>query len=521
MHTPRDITPLKDNMIRMMRLHFLVFVLCQQALAVVAFQSPVLPRRRDTPIPRSRVLLSTPRGPTVITTTTTTFDFSLHQQAHQEEEVVKEPSSSASDSVTLLKELRSKTVRELKQELDALGISSRNALEKEDLVQELYAAQQQQSTKSKNNGNEYNTSSSSKQATTTTTGSSPPATRGVLTTPLLMSSIEHDIPVTAGNMPGGEKEWTLSPAEQAYCTIQVQVYDNKNKNKPFTLSLLLDTACSGIILRPEVAQRHNLQVRTSPVTLTSAGGISSSNSQMVMLDSFGLEEPSVSVDGNTFRRRFGPLPAALQDIGVLPQALDGIIGLSFLSQFDSVEFDFVNSVVSFYENEPPPPPPPSDYTLIGQGDLYMLGSLGIYALDTWWADAKRGPVRMLVDTGAATSYWSWDGVTQDLKIPRDSPTIQKLPGTMGIMGSDNMANPLTHCIYVSSRVGLKEGAGLVLSDRRLSVSIGEIPILQQLRSVGVGGILGLDVLRRCSLVRFRCKGIRPYLALYEKERGAE
>ena len=145
--------------------------------------------------------------------------------------------------------------------------------------------------------------------------------------------------------------------------------------------------------------------------------------------------------------------------------------------------------------------------------MHMLGSLGIYAVDTWWAG--RGPTRMLVDTGAASTYWSWSGVTQDLNIPRDSPMIQKLPGFMGIMGSDNMANPLTHRIYVSSRMGLKEGSGLALADKRLAVDIGDIPILQQLQQVGIGGILGLDVLRRCSVVRVQCRGNKPYLRLYQ------
>ena len=236
--------------------------------------------------------------------------------------------------------------------------------------------------------------------------------------------------------------------------------------------------------------------------MTSAGGTASSNNQVATLE-FSLSSSD--------RRRFGPYPAALQEIGALPAALDGIIGLSFLSQFEAVEFDFVNSQVSFFDAEPSSLP--SNLKLIGEGDMYMLGSLGIYAVDTWWAG--RGPVRMLVDSGAATSYWSWSGVTNDLKIPRDSPTVQKLSSSMGVMGSDNMANPLTHRIYVSSRMGLKQGDGLELADRRLAVDIGDIPILTTLQQVGVGGIMGLDVMRRCSVVRVRCKGIKPYLRLYQ------
>lgn len=83
-----------------------------------------------------------------------------------------------------------------------------------------------------------------------------------------------------------------------------------------------------------------------------------------------------------------------------------------------------------------------------------------------------------------------------------------------------MATGLTHRIYVSSRMSLTSAAaeGLSLAnDRRLAVEIGDLPILQQLRSQGIGGILGLDVLRRAALVRFRGWGSQAFLEIYEKE----
>jgi hypothetical protein len=87
------------------------------------------------------------------------------------------------------------------------------------------------------------------------------------------------------------------------------------------------------------------------------------------------------------------------------------------------------------------------------------------------------------------------------------------------VGSDNMANPLTHRIYVSSRMSLTSASddGVSLADeRRLAVDIGDLPILQQLRSQGIGGILGLDVLRRVDMVRLRCRGSQANLEIYEK-----
>jgi predicted aspartyl protease len=319
-----------------------------------------------------------------------------------------------------------------------------------------------------------------------------------------LASLESEIPVSAGNMPeGGQQEGTLRPSGQSYCSIRVHVHQGDGRES-FPLSLLLDTACSGIVLRPSTVAKHKLPVVTSPVTMTSAGGTSTGNSQVATVESFTLE-------GTSNRRRFGPLPAALQDMGALPPSLDGIIGLSFLNQFDSVEFNFVDGIISLYDNDTPVPP--DHWIKVAEGEMHMLGSLGIYAVDTWWGG--RGPVRMLVDTGAATSYWSWSGVTKDLQIPPDSPTVQRLPSSMGVMGSDNQASALTHRIYVSSRMGLPDGSGLDLSNGRIAVDIGDIPILEQLETLGVGGILGLDLMRRCSAVRVRCQGIKPYLEFYE------
>ena len=273
------------------------------------------------------------------------------------------PDSTTTTTTTSLEDLRARSVRELKTELESLNISTKDALEKEDLVQRLYQALQSPST------------------TAAPTKTDP----NVLTTPLLLSSLEHDVPVRAQAFPDKE-DWKLRPSEQPYCAIRVRVQEQWST--PITLTLLLDTACSGILLKPAVVERHGLAVVTSPVTMTSGGGTASSNSQVTTLSKLSLE--------NCPERTFGSLPAVVQDIGALPQALDGIIGLSFLSQFDTLELNFVNSTVSLYDTEPAAPPAHT-VRLGPKAPLHRLGSLGIYAVDTWWGG--RGPVRMLVDTG--------------------------------------------------------------------------------------------------------------------------
>jgi hypothetical protein len=179
---------------------------------------------------------------------------------------------------------------------------------------------------------------------------------------------------------------------------------------------------------------------------------------------------------------FGPLPAAVQDIGALPNKLDGIIGLSFLSQFTQVEMDFIHGKVTFCKSAPPKV---ASETVLAQADMNLVKSLGIYTVDVLLGG--RGPVKMLVDTGAASSFMNWKGI-EDLHIARDSKAISPIPGSMGAMGSDNMAIQLTHRLHVSSNLNLGRSSdtpGLSLDKARLPLDIGQIPILDSLASDGV------------------------------------
>jgi hypothetical protein len=77
---------------------------------------------------------------------------------------------------------------------------------------------------------------------------------------------------------------------------------------------------------------------------------------------------------------------------------------------------------------------------------------------------------------------------------------------------------LTHRINVSSalRLGRGELPGLALKDsKRLSIDIGDIAILDQMRSQGVGGILGIDALMRCKCVRMSFQGPRKAIWLQD------
>jgi len=240
--------------------------------------------------------------------------------------------------------------------------------------------------------------------------------------------------------------------------------------------------------------------------MTGAGGTSAATG-LTQLQSFSLD----GSDATTF----GPLPAAVQDIGALPSDLDGIIGLSFLSQFAAADLDFRKGTVSLFRTAADVPTL-SAYDLIAEADMRMIGGLGIFTVPVFFGG--RGPVQMLVDTGAACTLLNWKGVS-DLGLDRTSKQVQSIAAT-GAMGSDNVAIKLSHRLNVSSQVtlGLRSTTkltGVSLAGRnRLSVDIGQIPVIDSLQSQGVGGILGIDALMRCGLVRLECRSPRLAIKLY-------
>jgi hypothetical protein len=143
-------------------------------------------------------------------------------------------------------------------------------------------------------------------------------------------------------------------------------------------------------------------------------------------------------------------------------------------------------------------------------------------IGVWTADVMldgRGPVKMLVDTGASSSILNWKGVA-DMGLSRSSNGISPI-ATMGAMGADNMALALTHRFTVQRRYNLVSGSGssspgVPVGDTPANVDIGDIPVLAQLLSSGVGGILGADLLMRCDMVRLNMNGASPQIILFKE-----
>jgi len=420
----------------------------------------------------------------------------------------------------LLDEIKAMRVKQLKEELVKIGVSTQDAFEKEELVQRLYQAKSAKgATVASPPGPQNNGFGSSPQqpppqqqpqnvaaaapaawSQQTPPPPPPPSKNQIIIAPLYLTSLETGTRVAAVN----GHDITVEAKDHPYPSIKIQVTPAPGKPE-CTLNLLLDTACSGIVLRPSVVKQYKLPELSTPVTMTGAGGVAS-NTGLTQLDKCRLEQST-----------FGPLPAAVQEIGALPSTLDGIIGLSFLNQFAGAELDFRRGKLFLFPRGQLPELP-SELEIVAEGDMELLSKLGIYVVDTYLGG--RGPVKMLVDTGASDSFMNWKGVEEGLGIGRDSKFLASLPSPMGAVGSDAIAMELTHRINISSNLnfGQRLKPGLSLADqRRLSVDIGNIAILDSLRDDGVGGILGIDAFMKCDSVRMTFQGMRTIQFLLAKK----
>lgn len=447
---------------------------------------------------------------------------------------------SYSESTTdqqLLDSLRSMRVREIKTELKSLNVSTQNALEKEELVQRLYSARISGTLNGANSGdgtkrkkkkkrrvydddapgefeganfdaNQSNSASTngranydiSDQIETNTYGTADSdSTNGwSITTPFVYHELETSKSVAAQNA----NDVYIRPSPGKYAAIKVQL---KKEGQPSSIewALLVDTACSGLVLSPNAVARANqlcpgiLQTINNAGTLTMAG--SSQGASVAKWDSY----TKMYVGGAAINH---VNVAACQDIGALPSGLDGIMGLSFLDQFACADFDFVNNELRLEKTDPNPLIP-------NLNDMVARGSLSMTSMRIYTADMTldgRGPVKLLVDTGAASSFLNWKGVS-DMRLSSSSPQIEPLRDQIGAMGADNMALRLTHRFTLKRRWNLvaENNAvgdfcpGIGLSDDVQSdIDISDLPVLDALKGEGVGGILGADLLMMCDVVRF-------------------
>ena len=148
-----------------------------------------------------------------------------------------------------------------------------------------------------------------------------------------------------------------------------------------------------------------------------------------------------------------------------------------------------------------------------------LTRLGIYIADTYF-DNHKTPVKLLVDTGGASTIINWKGIS-DLSLSRTSNEISPINNPVGAMGADNIAIQLTHRLQIKDTVSFsspekgKQEHITIDGNKIIDVDIGELPIFDALRGEGVGGILGMDIFMLSSKVRMFLNGRSPEMIFYK------
>jgi len=421
----------------------------------------------------------------------------------------------SSEKDDLLATIRSMRVKELKAELENRKISTADAFEKEELVKRLYDARITSPSPPKAASA---AAAAAATAATTTTASNTASTPNTDTNVIRgkLSCVTLDSGRSIEGTYNSESIRLENNDIEPYPSMAIQVIDNKGG---FPLKLLVDTACSGLLLTPSAVRKNNMQTISAPVSTTGAGGTSSGGG-VTQIDRF-------TFDNN--KEIMGPLPAVVQDTGVLePLGLDGIIGISFLGKYACTEIDLERSEIALYKTDYRPPYDESDLEVVAEGEMSPT-RLGIWTVDTTFdlGGGKQGtPIKMLVDTGSTSTILSWKGLQDGLGLSRSSPEVQMQEQT-GAMGLDSMAMSLTHKIEVGQPIqfGRPRGRsppthdGLSIGEgQTATVDIGEIAVVDtQLAADNVGGILGMNVLSKASMIRMVFSEPIPRVTLFQKK----
>ena len=395
---------------------------------------------------------------------------------------------------SLPEEISAMKVREIKAELKSCGIGTEDVFEKEALVErlakvrrgEIQAASdvecgtdESECGPRPSGAAQNNENNGANGATSTSSTASTP----VVDVPLVFYSLESFRTVDATN---AAQSVYVRPSPGQFACIEAE-YNCQ------TLTLLVDTACSGLVLRPSSVSRLKIQTfKNTFGRMAAAGG--NANTAVAQLESLKIGEMTT-----------GAMPAAVQDIGALPNGIDGIIGLAVLNQYATVDMSFQTGRLQLYRRHMNP----SIEGMVEIARTKMNESrLKIFTVRVL-VDG-RGPVTMLVDTGAASSILNWRGLDQ-MGLARTSPEISPTPNDIGAIGADNVVLRLTH------RYVMRKGFNLVSDGEKgglpgvglkstVNIDIGDIPVLESLANENVGGILGADLLMQSDVVRLNFRG---------------
>jgi len=422
------------------------------------------------------------------------YDSNLNLSKRNQEYELQEDEEQLQSS--LMKDITNMKVKEIKKELDDANINTNDCFEKSELVLRLYEYKIKQF---KNNNDSNNTSTVvANNAKMKNNGKQ----NGIIRIPMQFHSL-------SSNSIEGNNNIYLRPSPGKFPSVVVTIPSSSLPSKSF--HLLVDTACSGIIIRPSVLNQLQLPKINTGVTMTAAGGTVGSDNNVYKISSIQLQ------DTDNQLVQLDDFIVVGQDIGSLPAVLDGIIGLSFLERYHSVSFDFDsgelvlvqydkedNNHLLEYQN-------PTKYETIAETKL-SRSRIGVYIAPVTLDG--RGPINMIIDTGAASTFLNWKGVA-DMNMDSNHPLVSYNKESIGIMGADNNALALTHRFVMKRRLNFDTsrnigttigmfapGLDIGEDEESVNIDIADLPILnlEAMKAENVGGILGSDLLMRADIL---------------------
>lgn len=267
------------------------------------------------------------------------------------------PPSSA-DEVELLRSIRSLRVKDIKSQLESINISTKDAFEKEELVQRLFRARlastdvgvaEKPRKKKKKRRQYYDDDGVSIDQSAFHTSQDIPIGQPPKVSPT--SSDRSTSKRTDATIVAPFQYFTLdtkkqlqdataqdiyirpSPGKYAAVTVKLQ---SKSTSAAAEYTLLVDTACSGIVLSPEAESRSNGLIQTikGAASMASAGGDRAGYDVATWGDRSTTKLIIGDVDVNEIDGMGDRMMnmAAINDIGALPDGIDGILGLSLLNK---------------------------------------------------------------------------------------------------------------------------------------------------------------------------------------------
>jgi tetratricopeptide (TPR) repeat protein len=244
-------------------------------------------------------------------------------------------------------------------------------------------------------------------------------------------------------------------------------------NKGHTVQLMLDTGASGISISPKAAEKAGLEVLSDEST--EARGLGSQKAQ----EAFDYLAADVT---------FGDLQFADFPVGAFRAAktsdYDGLIGADIFDRFlVSIDFKDMRLTLDTHPGEPRAANEPEDAADSLPPGFFRAFRFGHHV--TVHTSVNQGPLQLfLIDSGSSANLIDTDVARESTKVSGDYQTVLR-----GIQGRADKVSRASRVSLVFA--GFRQDNSDLLATSLEAIGDGS--------GVGIGGILGMPVLRQMEL----------------------